>query len=159
VSPSPGYKEAALIFSVMNGTSIAGILLAWPITAKFGNRGALLLFLAIQTVALFLFVWASSLWIFLSLAVLFGFGFGGINPIRAAMVPQLFGMRSVGTIMGFVAFSWALGGIMGPFLAAYIFDLSQSYEIAFLSGGLLIIFSMFVVYYLGGRRGQLEGRQ
>jgi MFS family permease len=143
--------SAALIFTFINGVSIAGLLLAWPITARLGNRVTLLLLLAIQAVALFLFIWAVSLWVFFTLAALFGFGFGAIIPIRTAMIPQLFGMRSVGTIIGLTAFAWALGGMTGPVLAAYIFDLSQSYDIAFLAGGLLIILGMLAVYYLDGR--------
>ena len=145
--------SAALIFTFINGVSIVSTLLAWPIAARLGNRVALLLLLAAQVVALVLFVWATSLWMFFALASLFGFGFGATVPIRTAMIPQLFGMRSVGTIIGLVAFAWAIGGITGPVLAAYIFDLSQSYDIAFLAGGLLLIIGMGAAYYLDGRGG------
>jgi MFS family permease len=144
--------SAALIFTFFNGTSIAGIFAAWPIAARLGNRGALLLFLVLQAVALFLFIRADSLWVFLVLATVFGFGFGGTNPLRVEMVPHLFGMRAVGTILGFIAFSWALGGVIGPFVAAYIYDISQSYDIAFLSAGLLTIVAIAAIYNLGGRK-------
>ena len=143
--------SAALIFTFLNGVSIVGLLLAWPITARLGNRVTILLLLAAQAVALFLFIWATSLWMFFVLASIFGFGFGAIIPIRTAMIPQLFGMRSVGTIIGLAAFAWAMGGIIGPVLAAYIFDLSRSYDIAFLAGGLLLIIGMWAAYYLDGR--------
>jgi OFA family oxalate/formate antiporter-like MFS transporter len=144
--------SAALIFTFLNGISIAGIFTAWPMSASLGNRGALLFFLGLQAVALFLFISADSLWMFLVLAMIFGFGFGGTNPLRAAMIPHLFGMKSVGAIMGLIAFSWALGGAIGPFLAAYIYDISQSYDIAFLSAALLVLVAMAAIYNLESRR-------
>ena len=144
---------AALILTVMGVGGIAGTLLAWSITVKLGNRGSFLLLLGIQTIALFLLIWATSLWVLFALILFFGFGFGAVVPVRTAMVPQLFGARSMGTIMGFASFAWAVGGIGGPVLAGHIFDLSQSYDIAFLAGGLLLIIGMLAVYYLDGRSG------
>lgn len=140
--------SAALIFTFINGISIAGIFTAWPMSARLGNRGSLLFFLGLEAVALFLFINADSLWIFLVLAMIFGFGFGGTNPLRAAMIPHIFGMKAVGSILGLVAFSWALGGAIGPFLAALIYDVSRSYDIAFLSAGLLVIIAMAAIYNL-----------
>lgn len=144
--------SAALILTIFNGISIVGIFFAWPISAKLGSRGALLLLLGLQAVALFLFIRAESLWAFLVLSAVFGFGFGGTNPLRAEMVPHMFGTRSVGTILGFIAFSWSLGGVIGPFAAAYIYDFSRSYDIAFLSAGLLTIIAIVAIYNLGGRK-------
>jgi MFS family permease len=140
--------SAALIYTFLNGISIAGIFTAWPMSSMLGNRGALLFFLGLQAVALFLFISADSLWVFLVVAMIFGFGFGGTNPLRAAIIPHVFGMKSVGSILGLVAFSWALGGAIGPFFAAYIYDISQSYDIAFLSAALLVFIAMAAIYNL-----------
>jgi MFS family permease len=140
--------SAALLFTCFNGTSIAGIFLAWPISGKFGPRGALLLFLGIQAVVMFLFIRAESLWVFILLAIVFGFGFGGTNPIRAAIIPHIFGMKAIGSILGFIAFSWAIGGAVGPFAAAYIFDVSQSYTISFMSAGLLLLVAIAAISQL-----------
>jgi MFS family permease len=140
--------SAALIFTFFNGTSIVGIFLAWPISSKLGPRGALLLFLGIQAAVMFLFIRADSLWVFILLSIIFGFGFGGTNPIRAAIIPHIFGMRAIGAILGFIAFSWAVGGAIGPFVAAYIFDISQSYNIAFMSAGLLLLVAIAAISQL-----------
>jgi OFA family oxalate/formate antiporter-like MFS transporter len=50
--------------------------------------------------------------------------------------------------MGIVGAAWAVGGITGPILAGYIFDLSNSYDMAFLVGGLLMITGMAATYFL-----------
>jgi OFA family oxalate/formate antiporter-like MFS transporter len=83
-----------------------------------------------------------------ALAAVFGFGSGATSPIRMSMIPEFFGVRSVGAIMGIVGAAWAVGGITGPILAGYIFDLSNSYDMAFLVGGLLMITGMAATYFL-----------
>jgi MFS family permease len=143
--------SAALILTFLNTGSIAGTLLAWPITTRIGNRFTLLLLLALQAFAMFFLAWARSLWAFLALAFLFGFGLGPCPPVRTAMIPQLFGVRSIGTIIGLAAAAFSAGGIVGPVLAGYVFDVSQSYGIAFSAGGLLMIAGMLAVYFLDGR--------
>ena len=141
---------AALILTVMNIGNIAGSLLAWLIAIRLGNRVTLLLLLTAQALAMLFLIWATSLWSIFTLVLVFGFGFGATMPIRLAMIPQLFGMRSVGTMLGILSFGFSVGGIIGPVLAGYIFDVSQSYDIAFLAGGLLIIIGTLAVCFLGG---------
>jgi MFS family permease len=142
---------AALILTVMGIGGIAGTLLAWSITVKLGNRGAFLLLLAIQALVLFLLIWIKSLWPLFALVLIFGFGFSAAVPVRTAMVPQLFGTRSMGMLMGLASFAWSVGGIIGPVLAGYTFDLSHNYDMAFLVGGLVLIIGMLAIYFLDGR--------
>jgi MFS family permease len=144
---------AVLILTLMNIGCIAGSLLAWLIAIRLGNRVTLLLLLAAQALAMLLLIWATSLWLIFTLVLVFGFGFGATMPIRLAMISQLFGIRSVGTMLGILSFGFAVGGIIGPVLAGYIFDVSRSYDIAFLAGGLLIIIGTLAVCFLGGSIG------
>jgi MFS family permease len=143
---------AALILTVMGIGGIAGTLLAWSITVKLGNRGAFILLLAIQALVLFLLIWIKSLWLLFALVLIFGFGFSAAVPVRTAMVPQFFGTRSMGMLMGLASFAWSVGGIAGPVLAGYTFDLSHNYDMAFLVGGLILIIGMLAIYFLDGRR-------
>jgi MFS family permease len=75
--------------------------------------------------------------------------------VRLAMLPPLFGLKSIGTLLGIATFAWSVGGIAGPYLAGYIFDASQSYDIAFLSGGMLLIIGVLAVYFFGSHRKKL----
>jgi MFS-type transporter involved in bile tolerance (Atg22 family) len=47
-------------------------------------------------------------------------------------VAELFGTCSHGVLFGIVIFSGTLGGFIGPFMAGRIFDVTGSYQIAFL---------------------------
>ncbi|OGP62934.1 MAG: hypothetical protein A2169_14045 [Deltaproteobacteria bacterium RBG_13_47_9] len=143
---------AALILTMTSIGGIAGTLLAWPITVKLGNKYTLLVLIAGEALAMFLFIFTKSTWSLYAVAIIFGFSLGAASPVRMAMVPPLFGLKSIGTILGIATFAWSVGGIAGPFLAGYIFDVSQSYDIAFVSGGMLLIIGVLAVYFFGSHR-------
>lgn len=145
---------AALVLTVMGVGGIAGTLLAWSMTVRLGDRVAFLLLLVGQTVALLLLIWATNLWLLFALILFFGFAFGAAIPVRTSMIAHFFGGRSIGIIMGFASFAWAAGGVTGPVLAGYAFDSSQSYDIAFLAGGLLLLAGVLTVCFVKGRNGQ-----
>jgi MFS family permease len=81
---------AAMILTATSIGGIGGTLCAWPITVQLGNQYTLLVFIAGQTLAMFLFIFTKSTWSFYAVAILFGFSFGGASPVRVAMVPPLF---------------------------------------------------------------------
>ncbi|MDP6179066.1 MAG: MFS transporter, partial [Desulfatiglandales bacterium] len=134
--------SAALILTFMGAGNILGKLLVWPIATKIGSRSALFVLLILQTFFLFLIMRTTSLWKLFALGSIFGFGYGGSSPLRTAMVPEFFGMKSVGAIIGLTGIAWGIGGITGPFLAGYVFDQSGSYNFAFFYGGLIMIIGM-----------------
>jgi predicted MFS family arabinose efflux permease len=143
---------ATLILTITSIGGIAGTLLAWPITVKLGNKYALLVLIAGEALAMFLFIFTSSTWSFYAVAILFGFSFGAASPVRMAMIPPLFGLKSIGIILGLATFAWSVGGIAGPYLSGYIFDVSHSYDIAFVSGGMLLLIGILTVYFFGSHR-------
>jgi predicted MFS family arabinose efflux permease len=143
---------AAVILTMSSVGGIAGTLLAWPITVKLGNKYALLVVIAGEALAMFLFLLTKNTWSFYAVAVIFGFCVGAASPVRLAMVPPLFGLKAIGTLLGIATFAWSVGGIAGPFLAGYVFDLTQSYDMAFVVGGILLIIGVLAVYFFGSHR-------
>ena len=65
-------------------------------------------------------------------AVILGFAYGGLAAIESPLVAKLFGLSSHGVIMGVASFGYAVGGAVGPVVAGRIFDIFNSYQIAFL---------------------------
>ncbi len=64
-------------------------------------------------------------------AVAFGFFFGGFDASTTAMIGDVFGLRSIGIIMGTLSAGFALGAAMGPLLGGLIYDIGNNYAIAF----------------------------
>jgi len=139
-------SSAALVLTVMGGANIMSKLFVGAIATRRGSRFSLLLFLALSTIALFIFAGSTELWMFFAVAALFGFGMGGAAPPLTAMVAEYFGLRSVGVIMGVIGVGWAAGCSLGTILGDYIFDASGSYVDAFLvAGGLAVLALLFVL--------------
>jgi len=148
---------AALILTVSSIAGIPGTIGgAWWLAEKLGHRTALLLLCAGQAVALFLFALASSLWAFYAVAVLLGFCFTASTPVRQAMAPPLFGLKSIGSVLGFAYLAWSAGAVAGPFLAGLIHDLTQSYDLAFILGAVLLLAGTASVYFWGGHKRGLS---
>ncbi|MFC1903052.1 MFS transporter [Chloroflexota bacterium] len=139
---------AATILTLISVGSIVGNILIGNASSRLGSSLPLFLMLAMQAVALFLLIFANSLWILFALGFFFGLGFGGSVIIRMSMISEFFGQKAIGSIIGIVAVGWSVGAIIGPFAAGLIFDLNGSYTIAFLVGGFLMVLGMSAIYLL-----------
>ena len=141
---------AALIITVSGIAGIAGTVGGtWWLTKKLGHRRALLVLCAGQAVVFFLFIPTSSLWAFYVVAALLGFFFSASTPVRQAMAPPLFGLKSIGAVLGFAYLAWSVGAVVGPFLAGLIYDLTRSYDLAFVLGGVLLLAAAASVHIWG----------
>ena len=85
-----------------------------------------------MAVALFWLQVASELRMLYLFAGIFGFAYGGMQVLFSPIVAELFGLRSHGVILAATAFSGTIGAAIGPFLSGYIFDITSSYNLAFL---------------------------
>lgn len=131
---------AANILAIMGGLHIAGKVVIGIACDRMGSRSALITAFIIMIVALSWLQLAKELWMLYLFAVIFGFAWGGIATVMSPIVAELFGLRSHGTILGVLVFSWGIGATIGPIVAGHIFDVSGSYNTAFLiSGGVSVI--------------------
>jgi MFS family permease len=64
--------------------------------------------------------------------VVIAFGCGGIGALASTLIAELFGIKSHGLILGALNFTITLGSAAGPYLAGLIFDISNSYQLAFI---------------------------
>ncbi len=78
------------------------------------------------------------LWAFLFLAF-FSIGFGGYIPTRIVMIGQYFGRQYFGAVFGLIQGLSALGGMIGPVWAGWVFDTTGSYFIAFVMATVILV--------------------
>jgi MFS family permease len=71
-------------------------------------------------------------WALFLFAVLLGISWGIIVISRSIIIASAFGLHSNGAITGALLFLYTIGGTIGPVIADHIFDISQSYESAFI---------------------------
>ena len=94
----------------------------------------------------------ASLWAFFVVASLLGFCFAVSNPVRQAMAPPLFGLRSIGAVLRFAYLAWSAGAVVGPILAGLKYELTGSYDLAFVLGGALLIIGALSVHMWGDHK-------
>ncbi|MCL0071564.1 MFS transporter [Thermodesulfovibrionales bacterium] len=140
--------NAASILAIIGGISIAGRITMGGVADGIGNKPALIICLIIISVTLFWLMAAIELWMLYLFAVTFGFAYGGLAALILPIVAELFGLSSLGKIMGAFIFSIAIGEAIGPVLAGSIFDVVGSYQIAFLVCAIAGVISIALISLL-----------
>lgn len=126
--------QAASLLSFIGGGGVVGRLLMGRVTDSMSTKRAFLICPLILAAAMLGLLRSSDLWMLCLFAAALGFAFGGIGPVNAAFIGDVFGLRHIGIIMGVADVGWQMGAAAGPVLAGYIFDISNSYVIAFTAG-------------------------
>ncbi|MBL7174382.1 MAG: MFS transporter [Desulfobacteraceae bacterium] len=123
--------EAASVFSAIGGVSIVARFVMGVVGDRIGNRLALAICFFPLIVALIWLQMARELWMLLSFAAVYGFSHGGFFAVIPPLIAELFGTKAHGGLFGIVFSSGAVGGAIGPLMAGRIFDLTDSYQMAF----------------------------
>ena len=124
--------RAANILATIGGLSILGKVLLGRAGDIIGSRYILMLGFILMGAALIWLVPAKTAWMLFSSAGFFGFAFGGIAVSHSPLIAELFGLRSHGLIFGVLNISVMIGAATGPLLTGYLFDVTNSYQTAFL---------------------------
>ncbi len=123
---------AATILAAVGGASILGNIVFGGIGDRIGNGRSYAICFILMSAALFWLVSTAEVWGIYLFAAIFGFARGSGDAVESPLTADLFGLKSHGAIYGVICFSFAIGAAVGPFLAGYIFDITNSYQIAFL---------------------------
>jgi len=123
---------AANIMVTIGAFSILGKVVLGGSGDRIGNKQALIISFVLWVLAYFWLLMAKDEWALYLFAAAFGIAFGGNSASHSPLAAGLFGLRSHGLIAGVLGSSVMVGGALGPFLAGYIFDVADSYRLAFL---------------------------
>jgi len=138
--------NAALIIPIIGLVSIPGRILTGITGDKIGNKNAYLIGFVFIDVSLFMLLISRELWMLYLFAVIYGFGYGGLSALISPIVVELFGLGSHGVIMGTVVMFGGTGGMaIGPLLAGRIFDITGSYQSAFLLYAIIGVIGLILV--------------
>ncbi len=113
-------------------------LLGW--IADFVNKPKLVTFcLLLGFVAVLPMLWSDSLWALWFFTALYSVLDASI-PVFWASVGDFFGRKSFGAIRGNMNLFYTWGAVLGPVLAGYVYDRTQSYALVFwaMAGSLLL---------------------
>ncbi len=94
-------------------------------------------------------------WMLYYYAVAFGLSMGLTTPTMAAAVTDIFQGPRVGAAIGFVWFSFAVGGCIGPWLGGWAFEVFGSYRWAFLLAAAWYAVACLAVWLAAPRKVRL----
>jgi MFS family permease len=141
-------EAAAIILSIMNGTTTAGTILVGLIADRIGTRRSFITCVCLFLSIAFLLLPVTSPWLLGFFMIILAFGSGGIAVIESGLTAELFGLKSHGAMLGCIVFNWTLGGALGTFTAGLVFDTTGSYQWIFLLCGILASAAIILALYL-----------
>ena len=118
---------AATVLGAAGLASLGGRIICGLVADRVGAKRTLLAGLALQAVAVSLYLFTRELASFYALALMFGFAYGGVMPLYAILVREYFGARIMGTAFGAVALVSTLGMALGPWAGGWLYDAFGSY--------------------------------
>lgn len=142
----PKDKGAVLVSTVGFGSLIGRVLIALGASHPRCNR--FLVFVvstAISGVAISFYpVHDSFMWLVICSAT-YGLFFGFQLGVLAVVTSELFGVERLTSAYGYLMFGNGAGAMMGPPIAGWIYDSTQSYEVAFILGGVVTVISAIIL--------------
>jgi MFS family permease len=143
-----GAARGAQMLSLMLACGVVSRLVSGVICDRIGGLRTLLLGSVLQGLALLLFLPFDSLASLYVISALFGLFQGGIVPSYAIIVREYFPPAEAGARVGTVLMFTLLGMALGGWLSGKVFDLTGSYQAAFVNGIGWNLVNLAVVLFL-----------
>jgi MFS family permease len=151
-----GPARGAEMLSLMLGFGVISRLGSGLIADRIGGLGTLILGSTLQCLALLFYLPFDGLASLYVVSALFGLSQGGIVPSYALIVRDHFPAREAGARISLVLMATVLGMALGGWMAGAIYDLTGSYQAAFLNGIAWNLLNMSIALWLllsrSGRR-------
>jgi len=154
-----GYGPAigAEMLSLMLMGGVVSRLASGLIADRLGGVTTLLIGSTLQCIALFLYLPFDAMVPLYIVSLIFGLSQGGIVPSYALIVREYLPAREAGARVGFVIMATILGMALGGWMSGWIYDLTGSYQAAFLNGiawnFLNIAIMVLILFKSRARRG------
>jgi MFS family permease len=147
---------AALALTAYGLGSVVGRLVAGVLSDRLGTRTTLRAGYVIELAALVVLVVMPTPAMVLLGMTLFGVGAAATDNAVTKVIPDLFGLRALGAIMGALSLGWRSGAALGPAVAGFLYDITGSYTAAFSAAPGLVLISWGLVTMATSRIGGLR---
>ncbi|MFC1907508.1 MFS transporter [Chloroflexota bacterium] len=125
---------AATVLSVISGFQIPARVLSGRLSDIIGRKVPGIICGLLGTGAFMWLMWSHNLWMFYLFGALFGLSWGGITVGSYMLTSDSFGGRNLGLIMGLLMVGFSMGTAVGSTFGGIIFDVTDSYSVAFSTG-------------------------
>lgn len=141
--------EAAAILSLIGGTRAIGMVLLGSVADRVGRKKTAIFSTLLQALAMVWLIWAKDPWMLYLFAIAYGLANGGLIASITALLGGTFGLNRIGSILGVLDIGWAIGAATGPVIGGLIFDITESYSLAFLLGAAAMVIIALLTALIG----------
>lgn len=129
-----GAAVGTQMLSLMLMGGVASRLVSGFIADRLGGVRTLLIGSTLQCLALFLYLPFDGMVSLYIVSLIFGLSQGGIVPSYALIVREYLPAKEAGARVGFVIMATIIGMALGGWMSGWIYDVTGSYQMAFLNG-------------------------
>ncbi|MBM2827387.1 MAG: transporter [Dehalococcoidia bacterium] len=141
---------AATILGSLGVVSVVGRFgFAW-LADRYNKQYITAFCCALLGFGMLILVSAQSTWHLILYLIVYAPGYGGLTTMMPLIKADYFGRKAFGTILGVSGLIQMVGTVTGPFFAGWVYDVTQSYHIAFLTFSGASFLSM-VIFLLAKR--------
>jgi MFS family permease len=152
-----GVTRGAEMLSLMLGFGIISRLVSGMIGDKIGGVGTLVIGSIFQFLALMFYIPFDGLASLYIVSAFFGLAQGGIVPSYALIVREYMPAKEAGARVSLVLMATVIGMALGGWMSGFIFDLTGSYQAAFLNGLAWNLLNLSIAFWL--LIGQVKSRR
>ena len=139
---------AAMAFAVGGGLNTIGTLIVGPLSDKLGRKIPLSMVYAVRSLGFILFILYKNDFTLWATPLLIGLTWIATVPLTSALTVDFFGTKNVAVLFGLITLSHQLGAGLSAWLCGYIFDITGSYNLAFILAAYLCIQAAVIVYFI-----------
>jgi MFS family permease len=144
-------ERASLVLTAFGVGAAMGRLLAGAAADRIGAGPTMRVCVLVQATALIGLVLQPPGWALPLILLAFGVGASGTDNTFVKVVPDVFGLAALATIMSILGMGWRSGAGLGPAVAGFVHDLTHSYTASF-GGGLAALTGGWALFRLGSAR-------
>lgn len=132
-------QVGAFALGIIGATSIVSRLTIGFVSDKIGRAKSFAWSSAIMGVSTLLLPSVETTLTLYLISVSYGIGYGGNGALLSPLTADLFGTGNINTIFGLTSISFAVSGLLTPYIAGRVYDVHGSYVIIFLASGVLAV--------------------
>jgi OFA family oxalate/formate antiporter-like MFS transporter len=140
-----GFSAAAATFAITIGAvgNAGGRILSGWMSDALGRLTTLRVMVLLSALAMpALFAWREQVVLFYLLVTAVYWCYGTQLSVFASTTADFYGTRSLGLNYGVLFTAWGVAGILGPMIAAQVFDTFGDYQYAFYAAGALALIAL-----------------
>jgi predicted MFS family arabinose efflux permease len=130
-------QVSGIFWSTFGFICIFGSLIFGTIADKYGVFKTLILVFGFQSFSIFILIFDTPSYVLFISVFFFAISVWSVPPMITMLCAEFFGLKKTAQVFSLVTLIFAVGQIIGPIAAGYIYDIFNSYDYVFLMTFLL----------------------